>query len=211
MVALLEMMSDAERAQLLEGWNETEREYPKDRCLHELFEDQVAKTPDAVAVVHGSEELTYAELNGKANQLAHYLRKQGVEAGEYIPLLMSRCVEMVVAQLAVLKSGCAYVPIDPEFPEARRAFMIQDCHATHVITAEHLPVDPSAAGVHWINLSQANEVITHCLHCNVRQHLDATDTCVRDVHLWIDRHSQGGDCSASRGQSARYQQWIRAD
>ena len=166
-VALLEMMSDAERAQLLEGWNETEREYPKDRCLHELFEDQVAKTPDAVAVVHGSEELTYAELNGKANQLAHYLRSVGVGPDVLVGICAERSLEMMVGLLGILKAGGAYVPLDPAYPRERLAYMLEDSAPALVLTqggggqaldgiAETVRVDLKADAGKWTRRSKSN-------------------------------------------------------
>jgi amino acid adenylation domain-containing protein len=161
-VARLPMLGEAERRQVLYGWNATQADYPKASCVHELLEAQALQTPEADAVVWNGGRLSYAELNARANRLAHHLRRIGVAAGDFIPVVMARSVEMLVAQLAVLKSGCAYVPIDPEFPADRQAFMIQDCQARQVIVAQD-----SAAGRDWpsvqvLDLAQANEAIAHC-------------------------------------------------
>ena len=103
-------------SRLLYAWNDTKTEFPSDKCVHELFEQQVAKTPDAVAVVFEDRQLSYAELNGQANQLAHYLRGLGVKPDDRVAICVERSLEMIVALLAVLKAGGAYVPLDPAYP-----------------------------------------------------------------------------------------------
>ena len=108
--------SDVERHQLLVEWNATEADYPRDKCLHELFETQAARTPDAIAVVHEDTQLTYAELNAKADRLAHHLRALGVKPDALLAICVERSLEMVVGLLAVLKAGGAYVPLDPTTP-----------------------------------------------------------------------------------------------
>ncbi|HSJ75229.1 MAG TPA: condensation domain-containing protein, partial [Gemmatimonadales bacterium] len=144
----LPLLSEAERHELIVEWNATEAEYPREKCVHELFEAQVAQTPDAVAVVFEDEALSYGELNRRANQLAHYLRELGVIPGERVALLLERSIELVVAQLAVLKSGAAYVPIDPTFPEARQAMMVRDSGAAVAITTAGRRLSESLA-VRW--------------------------------------------------------------
>jgi amino acid adenylation domain-containing protein len=122
----LELLGDAERAQVLEAWNRTEAEYPSDRCIHELFEVQAARTPDAEAVRFQEESLTYAELNARANRLAHHLRGHGVGHEVRVGVMMERGVEMMVSLIAVLKAGGAYVPLDPGLPAERLAYMLED-------------------------------------------------------------------------------------
>ncbi|WP_036254806.1 non-ribosomal peptide synthetase, partial [Methylobacter sp. BBA5.1] len=161
-VTRLPMLGEAERRQVLYGWNATQADYPKASCVHELFEAQALQTPEADAVVWNGGRLSYAELNARANRLAHHLRRIGVAAGDFIPVVMARSVEMLVAQLAVLKSGCAYVPIDPEFPADRQAFMIQDCQARQVIVAQDSAAGRDWPGVQVLDLAQANEAIAHC-------------------------------------------------
>ena len=137
----LEMATAAERRQLLVDWNQTSADYPADRTLHELFEAQVERTPDAVALVCGELQLTYAELNSRANQLAHYLMKLGVESDQLVGVCMERSPEMVIALLGILKAGGAYVPIDPANPRERVSFMLEDTLVSVLLTHERLLAD----------------------------------------------------------------------
>ena len=132
----LPLLSAAERRKVLVDWNDTAADYPADQCIHELFEAQASRTPDAVAVVYEDRHLTYAELNARANRLAHYLLSLGGKPGDYVPIFLERSITLVVAELAVLKCGAAYVPIDPAFPAERQAFMVSDCGARVVIAAD---------------------------------------------------------------------------
>jgi amino acid adenylation domain-containing protein len=142
----IEVLPTAERHQLLVEWNVTETDHPQDKCIHELFEAQVEETPDAVAVVFGDQQLTYRELNRRANQLAHYLRKLGVGPDVLVGICMERTIEMVVGLLGILKAGGAYVPLDPAYPAERLAFMLQDAGISLVLSQKKLerilpPVD----------------------------------------------------------------------
>ncbi len=129
----LNIISNKEQT-LLESLNQTQKEYPKDKTIIELFEEQVKKTPNNIAVVYEERELTYKELNQKANQLGHYLRDtQNIEADTLVPILLDRSEWMIIAILGVLKSGGAYLPIDPEYPEDRIAYMLEDSKATLVL------------------------------------------------------------------------------
>ena len=114
----LPLLTDAERQQLV-AWNDTRAEYPRDRCVHELFQEQAARTPAAVAVAGGGVTLTYAELNRRANRLARRLRALGVRPESLVGLCAERTPDMVVGLLGILKAGGAYVPIDPDLPEAQ--------------------------------------------------------------------------------------------
>ena len=134
----LAILTEAEKNQLFVEWNDTKREYPKDKCIHQLFEKQVEKSPDAVAVVFEEQQLSYQELNRRANQLAHYLRRRGVGAETLVALCVERSIEMVVGVLAVLKAGGAYVPMDPEYPRDRLEFMLSDTQASVLLTQERL-------------------------------------------------------------------------
>ena len=130
------VLPEAERRQVLYDWNATQADYPRDRCVHELFEAQVARSPDADAVVWDGGRLSYAELNARANRLAHHLISLGVNAGDYVALLIERSADLVAAELAILKCGAAYVPLDPDFPVERLAFMIKDSAAKIVLTGK---------------------------------------------------------------------------
>ena len=132
------LLSVEERQQLLVEWNETTTEYPRESCIHELFEAQVERTPEAVAVVFGNQRLTYAELNERANQLAHHLRSLGVAAETLVGLCVERSLEMVVGLLGILKAGGAYVSLDPEYPAERLNFMLEDAGISVLLTQQHL-------------------------------------------------------------------------
>ncbi len=116
-------------------------DYPKDACIHQLFEAQVAKTPDAIAAEFRGEQLTYRELNARANQLAHYLRREGVGPDVLVGISVERSLEMLVAIFGVLKAGSGYVPLDPNYPRDRIAFMIEDAALSLVLTQQHLTQD----------------------------------------------------------------------
>ncbi len=125
-VLTLPITTEAECDNLLVDWNQTQREYPTDACLHELFEQQVARSPDAVALLYDEQELTYGQLNVRANQLAHFLRDQGVQPDMRVGVFMHRGLDMVISLYAILKAGGAYVPLDPDYPPERLAFMLHD-------------------------------------------------------------------------------------
>ena len=125
----LPLLTKSERHQLLVEWNDTKKNYPKDECIHRLFERQVERTPDAVAVVYEAEQLTYEELNRRANQLAHYLQRLGVGPEVLVGICMERSIEMMVGLLGVLKAGGAYVPLDRSDPKERLDFVLQDTRA----------------------------------------------------------------------------------
>jgi amino acid adenylation domain-containing protein len=125
----LELLSEGERRQL-EEWKRTRTEYPRERCVQELIEEQARRRPEAVAVVSGERRLSYGELNRRANRLAHRLRELGVGPGELVGVWSQRSLEMVVGLLGVLKAGGAYVPLDPEHPRERLAYMLEDTGAS---------------------------------------------------------------------------------
>ncbi|MET0396223.1 MAG: amino acid adenylation domain-containing protein, partial [Longimicrobiaceae bacterium] len=156
----LGVLPGGERRRVLEEWNATAAEYPADRCVHELFQAQAERTPGAVAVVHDDRSLTYAELNARANRLAHHLRALGVGPDARVAILMPRSVELVVSELAILKAGAAYVPIDPSFPAGRVAFMLADSGSRLVLgrAGADLPVP---AGVERVDVDALPEGARH--------------------------------------------------
>ena len=123
---------------MLYEWNATQREYPRDKCVHELFEEQVRRTPEATAVAWENEELSYGALNARANRLAHYLRELGVGPETRIGLMVERSIEMVVGLLGVLKAGAAYVPLDSGSARERLKYMLEDSGARLVLTSRSL-------------------------------------------------------------------------
>ena len=137
-IANLPFLSETERHQLLVEWNDTQADYPQKQCIHQLFEEQVEKTPDATAVIFEGKQLTYRQLNSRSNQLAHYLQKLGVGSEVLVGICMERSVEMIVGCLSILKAGGAYVPLDPTYPQERLSFMLEDAQVPVLLTQQHL-------------------------------------------------------------------------
>jgi amino acid adenylation domain-containing protein len=137
-IGKLTLIRPAERMQLLTGWNATAAPYPSDRCFHELFEEQAARSPEAIAAVFGAERLTYAELDARANRLARYLQSQGIGRESLVGLYCARSLELMTAVLGTLKAGAAYVPLDAGYPADRLNFMLRDAQVKLVLTQEKL-------------------------------------------------------------------------
>nr|AXN93627.1 PuwA [Symplocastrum muelleri NIVA-CYA 644] len=137
-IARLQFLSETERQQLLVEWNHTKTDYPADKCIHELFEEQVQLTPNAVAVVYENSQLTYSELNARANQLAHYLQTLGVKPEILVGICVDRSLEMIVGLLGILKAGGAYVPLDPAYPSDRLSYMLDDAQVSVLLTTQKL-------------------------------------------------------------------------
>lgn len=134
----LDILSAEERRRLLFDWNDMGRDYPQDKCLHHLIEDQVAITPEAIALVFADKQLTYGELNEQANILAHQLIAKGVGSESLVAICAERSLEMMVGLLAILKAGGAYVPLDPTYPKERLALMLEDSQAPILLTQRRL-------------------------------------------------------------------------
>jgi amino acid adenylation domain-containing protein/non-ribosomal peptide synthase protein (TIGR01720 family) len=137
-ISELTMLTEEEREQVVKEWNRTGEEYGEDVCLHDLFAEQARRTPEATAVVYGERRMSYGELEGRANQLGHYLRKLGVGPEVRVGICVERSPEMVVGLLGILKAGGAYVPLDGSYPKERVAFMVEDSQAGVVVTQEKL-------------------------------------------------------------------------
>ncbi|BFM45316.1 hypothetical protein CFS9_39570 [Flavobacterium sp. CFS9] len=135
-ISTLSMLSQAEEHQLLNVFNNTEAAYPSDKTIVDLFTEQVKQTPTAIAVVYEDEKLTYKELDERSNQLAHYLREQGVKPDTLVGICLERSLEMLIGILGILKSGGAYVPIDPEYPTDRIAYMLKDAGIDLVLSSQ---------------------------------------------------------------------------
>jgi amino acid adenylation domain-containing protein len=152
------LLSDAERRQIVEEWNATAQEYEDDPCLHELFERQVERTPESVALEYAGQELTYGELDRRTNQLGHYLRRMGVGPEVRVGICVERSLEMVVGMLGILKAGGAYVALDPGYPAERLGYMLGDSGASVVVTQERL-----AGQLPGKATGQAGQVAVVCL------------------------------------------------
>ena len=155
----LELLDQAERERLVVEWNRTARAYPHDRCLHELFSEQAARAPQATAVVLERQSLSYQELEARSNQLAHRLIERGVGPDVVVGLCLERSLEMVIGLLGILKAGGAYLPLDPEYPQERLAFMLADTQAPVVVTTASLAVRLPGFGFDLLVLDQEAETL----------------------------------------------------
>ena len=133
-LGMLPLLSDVQRRQLLVEYNDTAAEYPKDQCIHELFEAQAQRTPDAIAVVYEDQRLKDRELSAQANQVARHLRVLGVGPDVLVGLCVERSVQMVVGLLGILKAGAAYLPLDPQQPTQRLALMLNETMVPVLLT-----------------------------------------------------------------------------
>jgi amino acid adenylation domain-containing protein/non-ribosomal peptide synthase protein (TIGR01720 family) len=163
-VTELRLLTEAEREQLIVTWNQAAAGCPAEQTIHELFEEQAEQTPDATAVVFRDRNLTYGELNRRANQVAHYLRARGAGPDGLVGLCLDRSVEMLVGMIGILKTGCAYVPLDPCYPEDRLAAMLKDARVAVVLTEERfrrffsaLGATPICLDTHWPEISNYAE------------------------------------------------------
>jgi amino acid adenylation domain-containing protein len=160
-VRVLPLLTERERHEILEDWNDTAQGVPPERCVHELFEEQVKRSPLAIAVELGERLLTYGELNRRANQLAHHLRQHGIGPDALVGLALDRSLEMMIAVLAILKAGGAYVPLDPRYPPERLAYLIEDSKATVLLTSEALAHGlPAVAGTRILALEAEADAIS---------------------------------------------------
>src|SRR6267378_7199698 len=159
-------ISDNERHVLLSGWNATEQNYPRNRKIHELFEERLREKPKATAIVCGSEKLSYRELHEKSEALARRLRAAGVGSETLVGICMERSTEMMVGLLGILKAGGAYVPLDPAYPKERLTFMVQDANLPVLLTQEKLRSElPSEHGARllcidteWAQVAEQSDI-----------------------------------------------------
>ena len=137
-LAYLPLVSEEERQQIFGNWNDTRADYPQDKCIHQLFEERVKQIPDRVAVVCAGRQITYRDINERANRLAHYLQKLGVKPEILVGICVERSIEAIVGLLGILKAGGAYLPLDPAYPQERLAYMLSDARATVLLTQKKL-------------------------------------------------------------------------
>lgn len=156
--AELPLLTESELHELLVERNRTSRDFPR-RCLHEHVESIAANTPDEIAVIHAHQHLSYGELNARANQLAHYLRRHGIERNSRIGICLDRSLDFAVALIGVLKAGGTCVPLDPKYPDERLAYMLADVAASMVLTERGLLVAPVPSGTQVVFLSEERERI----------------------------------------------------
>ncbi|MEH2082675.1 MAG: amino acid adenylation domain-containing protein [Nostoc sp.] len=162
-ISRLEILSDRQRQQLLIEFNNTKTTYPNDKCIHHLFQEQVERTPDNIAVISATEQLTYGSVNTRANQLAHYLQRLGVGPDVLVGICVERSPLMIVAVLGILKAGGAYVAIEPTYPLERQAYIIANSNVPILLTQQHLAASLPTDGtkvicldINWEDIAQEN-------------------------------------------------------
>ncbi|MEM9161537.1 MAG: amino acid adenylation domain-containing protein, partial [Cyanobacteria bacterium P01_F01_bin.4] len=153
------LLTSTERHQLLVGWNNTHTDYPRHQCIHQLFEQQVERTPDAIALTFEHQQLTYRELNTRANQLAHHLQSLGVGPECLVGICMDRSLDTIVGLLGILKAGGVYVPLDPAYPPERLAFMLEDTQVSVLVTQQVLRQELPDHKAHVVCLDADRDLI----------------------------------------------------
>jgi tyrocidine synthetase-3 len=137
-ISSIELMSEEEKRRIIYDFNDTNAEYPNGKVIHEIFEEQVERTPSRISLLFKNEALTYRELNEKVNQLSGVLREKGAEPGAIIGLMLNRSVELIIGIMAILKAGCAYLPIEPAYPEDRINYLLADSNTGILVTGENI-------------------------------------------------------------------------
>jgi amino acid adenylation domain-containing protein len=165
-IAQLPLLSEVEQHQLLIEWNNTQIEYPQDKCIHQLFKEIVEQTPNAVAIVYENQTLTYCELNTSANQLAHYLQSLGVVPDTLVGICLERSIDMIVGILAILKAGGAYVSLDPDYPSERLSFIVEDAQLSVILTQQKLLESLPQHQARIVCLESDKETITQSSQSN---------------------------------------------
>lgn len=202
----LPLLTPPERRQILVDWNSTQAGYEKELCIHQGFERQAALTPDAVAVVYEEQQMKFAELNARSNQLAHYLRQRGVGVESLVGIYIERSPSMIVALLGVLKAGGAYVPLDPSYPTDRIALIIEDSRVPLVLTRDHLLESLPAAETEVVSLDSICQEIT----CQSTANPDSGSTSGNAAHVLYTSGSTGrpkGVLSPHRASLNRFE-WM---
>ena len=166
-ISELPILTAAEKHQLLVEWNDTTRGYPTDQRIHQLFEAHAERTPDVVAVVFEAHRLTYRELNAAANRLALLLADRGVGPGSYVPFLMDRSIEVVIAMLAIMKSGAAFVPLHIEWPDARIKQILDDLKSDFILVNQKTPYGEKALGCSFLTVSGRTDIPSPAANPNI--------------------------------------------
>ena len=197
LVGQLDILPPDELRQILGAWNKTSSDYPRDRRVHELFEEQALRTPDRVAVVYEQQRLTYRELNEQADQLAHHLSLLGVGPDDRVGLCMERSLGMVVGLLGILKAGGAYVPLDPNYPQDRLAFILEDCRPLVLLTQRSLRdrLRPQNVDILCLDALSIQPTDTERARSPIGRRDERPRVCA--LHIWIDRPTQRRSDSAS--------------
>ena len=158
-VSRLPLLSEEERKKLVFEWNDSNSDYPRDACIHDLFEVQAARTPNQTALLAEGQRITYGELDRRANQLSRWLRKMGITREDLVGVCLERSPEMVIALLGILKAGAAYVPLDPAYPRDRLAFMLEDARIRLLITKEKFSGVLPSNGIELLSLDRESKAL----------------------------------------------------
>ena len=170
-------------------FNDTARDYPKTKSLVDLFEEQAAKIPKSTAIVFEDQELSYKELNERSNQLARYLQKQGIKAETLVPICIERSMEMMTGILGIIKAGGAYVPVDPEYPQERVNYMLEDTGAKLVLSSTASREKLSESGLNVIAIDGDKEQISKEQSSNLQTIIRPGSVSLCDLHLRFDRQA----------------------
>ncbi|MCC5658523.1 amino acid adenylation domain-containing protein [Nostoc sp. XA010] len=174
-IAQLSLLSQSEQHNLLVQWNNTQLNYPQDKCIHQLFEKVAEQNPDAIALVFGDDKLTYKDLNIRSNQLAHYLKKLGVKTEVLVGLCVERSFDMVIGMLGILKAGGAYLPLDPSYPSERLDFMLKDAQVSALLTHERWLERLENSNSNIICLDKACKIIAQEIEDNLPSEVAANN------------------------------------
>src|SRR5579862_2079563 len=210
-VSQLPLLFEAEKNQLVIGWNQTQAKHPKHGGIHHLFNAQCECTPDAVALSEGRRLLTFSELQQQSNRLAHYLQKKGVGRGTRVALCVERSLEMIVALLAVLKTGAAYVPLDPSFPEDRLAFMLEDTEPTLLVSQSSILKKVPFSRAQTVTLDTDWQWIAQESESDVSTHIDLPAVEATDpAYVLYTSGSSGGPkgVEGTHGGALNRFQWM---
>ncbi|WP_373530792.1 amino acid adenylation domain-containing protein [Nostoc sp.] len=172
-IANLPLLSEVERHQVLVQWNNTQADYPKDKCIHQLFEEKVQQYPDSIAINFANEQLTYQELNTRSNKLAQHLQKIGVGSEVLVGICISQSIEMIIGLLGILKAGGTYVPLDSSYPQERLNFMLEDAQVSVLLTEENLLKHFEGFSNPIVSIDKDWEVITQEKEDNLKSDLNS--------------------------------------
>ncbi len=198
-ISQLPLLTAEERQQVLVEWNATEAEYPRQLCLHQLFEQQVEQRPEAVACLFEDQQISYQALNQRANQVAHFLQKRGLGPGQRVGIFVERSLDMMVGLLGIQKSGAAYVPLDPAYPAERLRLTLEDAQVPLLLTQQSLlsSMPEHTADVVCLDSDWPQMALESAANPRSRRATGRPGLC--DFHLRLDGTPQGGASTASRG------------
>jgi amino acid adenylation domain-containing protein len=205
----LAILNDEAKRTILDEWNDTSVAFPEEKLLHRLFEAQVRRTPDDEAVVDRTERLSYRELDRRANQLSHHLRALGVQREALVGVCLERSVELVVTLLAVLKAGGAYLPLDPDYPPARLAFMVEDSRSSLIVTRRPLAGRLPTGGAPLLHLEDQTDALAE--HPTTSPETDGTPEDLAYVIYTSGSTGRPNGVAIEHGAAVNHMLWMQTD